>query len=297
MDRNNCRKSKMTTIILVMLSLAAVLAGWAAWETYAPDVEYVEIPISGLPAEFDGFRIAQISDLHGRRMNPAGREVRAIRAAGVDIVAVTGDFVTGKAADLDCNLPFLQELAAVAPLYAVSGNHDYWTDWPYIAGRLRETGIAVLENAHVRLSQGDAEIILAGVCDPFTGRDDLGRALPKESDTVVLLLAHAPTWFAPVDQAGAGGGPPVADRQPLLDRISLTLAGHTHGGQIKLPLLGAVTTASGRLFPRTHVEGLSREGNGWLYINRGLGHVYLPVRFLARPEVTVITLRRDDDGY
>jgi len=74
--------------------------------------------------------------------------------------------------------------------------------------------------------------------------------------------------------------------------VALTLAGHTHGGQVKLPFLGAVTTASGRLFPPSHVEGLSREGDGWLYINRGLGQGGLAFRFLSRREVTIVTLRR-----
>jgi predicted MPP superfamily phosphohydrolase len=102
-------------------------------------------------------------------------------------------------------------------------------------------------------------------------------------DTVVVLLAHAPTWFEPWNAATA---------PPNLHLLSLTLAGHTHGGQIKLPLIGAVTTASGRLFPPSHVEGLYREGDGWLYINRGLGQGHLGFRFRSRREVTIVTLRR-----
>ena len=161
------------------------------------------------------------------------------------------------------------------------------TDWPYIARRLRETGVRVLENSHVRINQGDGEIILAGVSDPYTGHGRLTQALPPQDDTVIVLLAHAPTWFEPWNAAKA---------PPSLHRISLTLAGHTHGGQIKLPFLGAVTTASGRLFPPTHVEGLSREGDGWLYINRGLGQGGLALRFLSRREVTIITLRQGNFG-
>ncbi|MDA8096341.1 MAG: metallophosphoesterase [Clostridia bacterium] len=275
------RKSRLTVLATALLLLAA-LTGWTAWETAAFSVEHVEVSIEGLPPEFNGFRIAQVSDLHGRRIDPTGREVRAVAEAGVDLIAATGDYVHRNRAEIERVLPFMDALVRIAPVYAVSGNHEHWTDWPYIAGRLRETGVTVLENSHVRIARGDGEIILAGVSDPYTGHGCLTRALPAQADTVIVLLAHAPTWFEPWGAAAVPAG---------LDSLSLTLAGHTHGGQIKLPILGAVTTASGRLFPPTHVEGLLREGNGRLYINRGLGQGGLAVRFLSRREVTIITLR------
>ncbi|MDP3058033.1 MAG: metallophosphoesterase, partial [bacterium] len=80
--------------------------------------------------------------------------------------------------------------------------------------------------------------------------------------------------------------------QPLLHQVALTISGHTHGGQIRLPFFGAPSNASGRLFPKDYVEGLSWEGYGWLYISRGLGVSLLPIRFLAPAEVTIIKLRR-----
>ncbi|MBS3902034.1 MAG: metallophosphoesterase [Dethiobacter sp.] len=272
------------SVFAAKLLLLTMLAGWIIWETVALSVEYVEIPIEGLPTEFDGFRIAQVSDLHGMRFDPMGREAQVIIEAEVDLIAATGDFVHRSSPEgVSKILPFIQTLVAIAPVYAVSGNHDHWTDWPYIARRLRSAGVTVLENSHVRLNSGDAEIILAGVSDPYTGHSCLNQALPAQADTVIMLLAHAPTWFEPWN----------AETAPAeLHHVSLTLAGHTHGGQIRLPFLGAVTTASGRLFPPSHVDGLSREGNGWLYINRGLGQGGLAIRFLSRREVTIITLRK-----
>jgi len=277
------RRKGITVLIVALLLAAAALAGWTARETVALSVEYVEVPIEGLPPEFDGFRIAQVSDLHGRRIDPAGREMKAVAEAGVDLIAATGDYVHWNQAEIERVVPFMEALAGIAPVYAVSGNHEHWTDWPYIAGRLRETGVTVLENSHVRITRGDGEIILAGVSDPLTGHGRLTKALPAQADTVIVLLAHAPTWFEPWSAVA----PPAE-----LGLVSLTLAGHTHGGQIKLPFLGAMTTASGRLFPPSHVEGLLREGNGWLYINRGLGQGGFAVRFLSRREVTIVTLRR-----
>lgn len=272
------------------LLLIAILAGWVVWENAALSVEHVEVAIEGLPPEFDGFRIAQVSDLHGRRFDPAGREAQAIKEAGVDLIAATGDFVQrNSVGGINRVFPFMQALVNIAPVYAVSGNHDHWTDWPYIAGRLREAGVTVLENSHLRINRGAGEIILAGVSDPHTGRCNLVQALPAQADTdtdsVIVLLAHAPTWFEPWNAETA---------PPSLDRVSLTLTGHTHGGQLKLPFIGAVTTASGRLFPPSHVEGLSREGSGWLYINRGLAKGGLVFRFLSRREVTIITLQKKE---
>jgi uncharacterized protein len=281
------RKKMAAAVILI---LTVLLAAWMIWETRALSVVYLEIPLEGLPVEFDGFIIVHLSDLHGRKLDPAGREVRAIREAQPDLLAVTGDFVEHRAEDVERILPFLESLAAFTPVYAVSGNHDHWTDWPSIARRLQETGVTVLENDHLRINRDEGEITLAGVSDPHTGNGDLSQALPEEIDTVVVLLAHAPTWFAP-DDASTAVDPPTERSRELLKKVSLTLSGHTHGGQIKLPFLGAVSNASGRLLPRSHVEGLSREGSGWLYINRGLGTVYLPVRFLSRAEITVIILR------
>jgi predicted MPP superfamily phosphohydrolase len=270
-----------------VFSLMATLIGWIAWETVALSVEYVEVPIDGLPPQFDGFRIAQVSDLHGKRLDPTGREVQAITEAGVDLIAATGDFVhRNNIEGINRIQPFMQALVEIAPVYAVSGNHDHWTDWPYIARRLRDIGVIVLENSHVRIRRGAGEIILAGVSDPYTGHGSLTQALPAQDDAVIVLLAHAPTWFEPWN----------ADTAPArLNLVSLTMAGHTHGGQVKLPFLGAVTTASGRLFPPSHVEGLSREGNGWLYINRGVAKGGMAFRFLSRREVTVITLKQGDD--
>lgn len=281
----------MKKALIAFLLLLMFFAGWVIAETFILSVEHVDIPIEGLPSDFAGFRIVQLSDLHGRRLNPAGREARAVREAEADIIVITGDFVSHSATEIDGIVPFLQTLSAAAPVYAVSGNHDYWTDWPYIAEKLEEAGVKVLQNEHTVLRRGEARVILAGVNDPFTGHGDLAAALPEAADTVVILLAHAPTWFFPERATQTSAGDAAEQNRQLLGQVSLTLAGHTHGGQIKLPFLGALTTASGQLFPRTHVEGLSREENsGWLYINRGLGQVYLPVRFLSRAEITVINL-------
>ncbi|MDW7684990.1 MAG: metallophosphoesterase [Bacillota bacterium] len=286
--------SKRKKFILYILAACILLAALIAYETLTLSVERVEVPIAGLPAELEGLTIAHLADLHGRPYNPAGKLTQAVRAANPDMISAAGDFVHNSEAEVDALLPLFAALTEIAPVYAVSGNHDHWTDWLYIAEALQSAGVEILQNRHIRLARNGKELIVAGVGDPFTGHDRLDLALPEIIDSPVVLIAHAPNWFEPLYRQRFAGTKDFKQREALLAHVDLVLAGHTHGGQIKFPLIGAVTTASGRLFPRTHVEGLIREKTSWLYISRGLGQSgFPPVRFLSRPELTILILRQE----
>ncbi|MCR3923230.1 MAG: metallophosphoesterase [Firmicutes bacterium] len=279
-------------IIRTVVLLFVVIITWTLIDSFVVQLEHVDVVVADLPQALDGYRIVQISDFHGRKFAADGRLIRQIADVEADLIVLTGDYVHSKAREVDNILPFIAKLVELAPVYAVSGNHDHWSDWPLIANQLELTGVSLLENRYVRLRHEGRTFILAGVGDPYTGHDDLQAALPAIVTGPVVLLAHAPTWFEPQYQDRYGGLPVYAAQQQLLRHISLTLAGHTHGGQIKLPFIGAVTTASGRLFPDSHVEGLSQEETGWLYISRGIGQGgILPLRFMSRAEVSVLTLK------
>ncbi len=282
-------------ISIILLSLVGIVAIYL-WENKVIEVVRVEVPIKGLAPDLDGFSIAQLSDLHGRRLN--GRWVKEqLTKANVDAIALTGDYV--RAAELNGMAqlePLLALLPQIAPTFAVSGNHDIAAGWPQIARLLRQQGITVLDDTYTTITRGNAQLVIAGISYPHDSLSSLERALPSTTDPIVLL-AHSPRLFMQeriVDYLGE----PVMKREEMMaytelaERPALTLVGHTHGGQIKLPLLGAVTTASGELFPRHYIEGPSWEGSGWLYISRGLGYTGLPLRFLSRPELTIITLKR-----
>ncbi|HHX75018.1 MAG TPA: metallophosphoesterase [Firmicutes bacterium] len=280
------RKWLMRSVLLVVLALAAQVAV----DTCAIKVEVTEVNLAGLPEALDGYRILQISDFHGRRFARDGSVAKKILAAKPDIIVLTGDYVNRETADIYNLYPLLEVMTSVAPVYAVSGNHDHWTNWRMIAGALRVAGVEVLENRHVMLRKNGRTLVLAGVNDPYSGHADLASALPQTATGPVILLAHAPTWFE--SSSLYGSVPALAENRALLEKVALTLTGHTHGGQIKIPFIGPLTTASGRLFPKTHIEGLLREQNGWLYISRGIGQTgILPVRFLSRAEISLIILR------
>ncbi len=275
----------MPSFLLVLL---VAIVGIYLWENHVIEVVEIEVPIRGLEADLDGIKIAQLSDLHGRGLNTRWVEKQLTRA-GVDVIALTGDYVRGRDLDSMTRLePLLKLLPQIAPTYAICGNHDTAAGWGEIRARLEQKGIQVLDNTYTSLQRGSARLILAGLTYPYDSVEDLQSALPANDDAIVLL-AHSPQVFRQ-EQPLMGR----ADRalwQELMQRPALTLAGHTHGGQVKIPLLGAVTTASGQLFPRQHIEGLSWEGSGWLYISRGIGYTGISVRFLSRPEIAIITLK------
>ena len=272
-------------LIIFLFVLAKVIS-----DTFFIKMEHIEIPLPALPPVFDGLRILQLSDLHGRRLPGDGKLAQEIKAANPDLIVLTGDYVKRKAEEIDNYYSLLEAMAAIAPVYAVSGNHDYWAGWELVAGKLQKAGITVLDNRHVKIQKEGQELILAGVSDPHTGHDHLPSALPPVIDAPVILLAHAPTWF--VRRQENDSLTVLRAEDALWENVALILTGHTHGGQIKLPFVGPVTTASGRLFPRDYIEGLSREGNIWLYISRGIGQSgIIPLRFLSPAEMTLITLR------
>ncbi|MDP2872363.1 MAG: metallophosphoesterase [Bacillota bacterium] len=295
--RSGAGTTKRRRLAAAALACLAVAGLWTAYCSTSVVVERVEVQIAGLPAAFDGFVVVQITDLHGRRFGSGGPLVAAIRTARPDIIAATGDYVDRSTGELTNIGPLFEALVDIAPVYAVSGNHDYLAGWSTVAAFLRQCGVVVLENKYVELDAGGNErLILAGVSDPATRRHDLAAAIPPDREAPpgtsapVILLAHAPTLHQRLRDGDDAGD------LALLDEVALTLAGHTHGGQIKLPLIGAMSNASGRPFPRSYVEGLSWEGHGWLYISRGLGYTILPLRFLSRPELTIVTLRSGRAG-
>ncbi len=276
----------------VILLVSAVLLLW--WETNVLAVEMVEIEITALPPELEGLRVALLCDLHGRQISPDSRLVRSVVGADVDFVAVAGDLIDHDAAELDDVLPLLQALMQVAPTYAVSGNHDYNADWPTLARRLQQAGITVLENSYLIAERNGSSYCLAGVADHFSGHADLAGSLPDDWSGPTILLSHSPTLFEPDWPPSylESGSADWTARRELLQQVDLTLSGHTHGGQIKLPLIGAVTRGTSEIFPKHHVQGLTAEYGGWLYISRGLGTTgIVRARFLSRPELTILTLK------
>jgi predicted MPP superfamily phosphohydrolase len=260
------------------------IKGWTfrVNENYRLQVTTHEVRLSRLPPQFDGFTIAQVSDLHygiGESSEFVRRYVRLTLDMRPDLVALTGDFqhytrhIWGAARLLAPVGEWSRRERGGLGALAVLGNHDTWSGTPEVTNALREVGIMVLNNRHVVLERAGASLYVVGVADPWSLRADLPRALlGVPQDACKLLLAHVPDFL--VDAASAG--------------VDLQLSGHMHGGQITLPWVGPVLSPS--RYNRRYVAGWHKRDRTLMYVCRGLGG-HPPIRLGCKPEIALITLR------
>ena len=243
------------------------------------EVVRLELTLPRLAAAFDGYRVVQVGDIHlddwskPARLNRIAEMVNEERP---DLVVVTGDFASYSARRLDTGrlVGALRRLSAPDGVLAILGNHDYLTDVKLIRRCIREASLTELINEFVTLRREDAELHVAGVDDVMEGRSRLDLVLGKlPEDGAAVLLAHEPDF---ADVAAATG------------RFDLQLSGHSHGGQVRVPLLGRAVLPP---FSQRYTRGLHRVGGMLVYTNRGLGTVHARLRFGCRPEITALTLR------
>lgn len=239
------------------------------------EVTRTELYIPGLHPAHDGVRIAQLSDIHIGRGSPDGRVISAVRMLNEeapDIAVLTGDYVTTKRDPYERVAQLLEGLDA--PVYAVMGNHDHWTDAPYLRKGLEGVGYTVLQNEHSVLRLKGADFNILGLDDSTTAHDDVERTFKGKPTGSRLVLAHTPT--------GARKLPPWQGM--------ICLSGHTHGGQLNVPrLTEGIFAKAGQ----PYVRGLYNVRGNQLYVNRGLGFgrgTGLP-RLNSEPELSLITLR------
>ena len=272
-----------------LTSAAAAAVGLAL---YSDDISRHELTITrptfqirNLPPAFDGFRIAQISDIHLEEYTEdyfLRDVIEHVNALQPDMVLVTGDFISrgplsmavSYSAAARCG-ELLRSLTC--PLrYGILGNHDAAVGSDIIRGHMEYNGLPLLVNQSVKIERGGAHFILAGLDDVAHGQPVLDDAVPARPDAPVLLMVHEPDYATNVARH---------ERGKLVD---LMLSGHTHGGQIRIPGIRPLSLPPlGKLFP----EGHYLVGGSQLYVNRGIGTVGVPFRLNCPPEITLMTLR------
>ena len=275
-------KRRVTILIIVAAVLAALLI-WIFWANKALVTSVIEVRSETLPEEFEGFRIAQVSDLHNTEFGEGNAKLFSLlREAGPDIIVVTGDLIDSRHTDVDAAVRFIEGACEIAPVYYVTGNHESRLDFDSIAPRLSEAGAVLLRSEAAYIERDGERIMLAGIDDPAfvrTGGDALERAgqelaqLP-EPEEFTVLLAHRPDLIATY----AWYGP------------ALVLSGHAHGGQVRLPLIGALYAPGQGFFP-DYTAGLYEVGDTQMIVSRGLGNSLIPLRFNNRPELVLALLR------
>lgn len=285
-DDSKFRITRRRFLQLSGLGAAGVLAYSGEYERHRLEITHREVELTRLSPALDGLRIAQLSDIHFEQYTEPSfvKEVVAqVNRQAPDLVLLTGDYVSEgpmpSSYGAKTSYPCAEILSGIAcpQRWCVLGNHDVKVNPTMVTDALESHGLPVLLNRYVPFERNGARMWIAGVKDVGLSDPDLHLAAPHGLQTAqepVLLMAHEPDY---------------ADRVVRHGGIDLMLSGHTHGGQVRLPLLGALYTP---LLGRKYVEGLFHLENGLqLYVNRGIGAVGIPLRFDCRPELTMITLR------
>lgn len=273
-------KRSLKIALTVTLTLC-VLTCFLFWENCVIQTEEVAVVCPALPESFDGLRIAELADLHGRQFGEKNSRLLArLRAAEPDLICIDGDLFDENS-DLSVLEPLLRGLCDIAPTYYVTGNHEWQLPrLKDILHTMESYGVCVLQNEYEVLERDGARLILAGVHDPCGPYDqktpaelvaEIRRREGEES--CIVMLAHRndtlPMW------ASLG--------------VELVLTGHCHGGIVRLPFLGGIFGSNRTLLPE-YDAGLYRQADTALYVSRGLGYSQTHFRLFNRPHLPILTL-------
>ncbi|WP_444886290.1 metallophosphoesterase [Microbulbifer sp. JMSA008] len=275
-------RGKYRVVFLVALAVALTLAVWAFFaEPRSFRINEQALRLESWPASCSGLSVAVLADLHVgspyKGIESLRSLVNQVNASSPDLVLLPGDFVIqgvvgGSFVTPESAAEVLAGLKAPLGVFAVMGNHDWWLDPKRVERAFTEKGIPLLEDASTKISSGHCAFQLVGISDFWEGPHNIDRAMSaiEESETV-LAFTHNPDIFPQIPQ-----------------RIALTIAGHTHGGQVYLPLIGRpiVPSRYGERYAIGHIE----EEGKHLFVSPGVGTSILPVRFLVPPEVTLLRL-------
>jgi predicted MPP superfamily phosphohydrolase len=263
-------------IRILLVAFIVFVAVNIAISTFALKTTRFTVNSWSLPSAFEGFRIAQISDLHNMSFGKDNsRLIKKVKAENPDIIVLTGDLMDDKTRDFDKLERLFEELSDIAPCYYVTGNHEAEVYKEYFSFEKRIRGkVKTLHTNSSAIERNGETIYIQGIDDPnFTPvfYDDLTKLGEKEGYKV--LLSHRPEKF----------------KQYVENGFDVVFSGHTHGGQIRLPFFGAVVAPSQGINPE-YDSGLYTEGDTSMIISRGLGSSVVPFRFFNRPEIVIAEL-------
>ena len=277
---------KQKTLIIVpcaLVLLLAVFSVWVIWANTALKRTDYTVSSTRLPQEFDGFVIAQVADLHNAEYDEGNEKLLSmLKKAEPDIIVFTGDTIDARNPNVPVVLALLTECVKIAPCYFVTGNHECAlprTDYYEIEAQIRELDVEVLRAEAVTIQRGEASVTLLGVDDEnFEGVLHSSAQLRElaGTDGFTILLSHRPEYFWRYAEA----------------QIDLTLSGHAHGGQFRLPLIGGLYAPGQGVFPE-YDSGVYTYQNANMVVSRGIGQSSFPLRFNNRPELVIVTLTSD----
>lgn len=281
-------------VIYILIAVAAAFLITALISTFTLRTTRLRLTIRNLPDEFDGFKLVHISDLHNASFGKNnGRLASRIKKCEPDCVLMTGDFAGGVSFEHPEKGAFHELCLELKPLpvYVSLGNHELRLAYRHMdqlekqRADVRNTGCVLLDNSACRIEKGGAHVNLFGLSlegarhkgvHPFRiPEGTLDGSLKPTEGEVNILLAHVPQFFPQYADAG----------------YDLVLSGHIHGGVVRIPGLGGVFSPTRRLFPE-YCYGLYERGKTKMFVTAGLGRALIPLRFLCRPEVAEIVLKK-----
>jgi uncharacterized protein len=267
----------MELIALTMIVLfVMIVALFIYLETKKVELSSYTVPIVDLPAELSNFKIAHLSDIHySPQMDEQflKKMLALVNEQHPDIIFITGDLASYHTQWVNQIPDLLKSLISRFGTYVVPGNHDYCYGRKSLFRRLKEVDITVLKNEALSVGPRESPIHLIGTDDPATFRDDpeaVFEGLTREG--VRIFITHSPDGI----------------REAIREKVPLILTGHTHGGQVRLPIFGALYLPT--MEEREFDAGWFKQSQSWIFVNRGLGMGGVPVRFLCPREIAIITL-------
>ena len=274
-------------VLFVVAFVLVVLILWTLWGNTALEVNEYEVVSDRIPQGFEGFRIAQVSDLHNAEFGEGNEKlIQLLSQTDPDIIVLTGDLIDSRHTDIEIALDFARLAIKLAPVYYVSGNHEVRVhEYEDLKIGLAEAGVVILENQKVQITREGENITLMGIDDPsfqedylFGDSESVARQAiehqQNESDGYTILLSHRPELFDLYVDTG----------------MDLVFSGHAHGGQFRLPFVGGLLAPNQDFFPKFD-EGRFTEENTTMIVSRGVGNSIIPIRFNNRPEIVLVTLR------
>lgn len=258
----------------ILLGAVALLVAFFVWQNNHIGVSRHEIAVQGLPAELDGYTIAHISDLHNKDFGTQLTD--RVGEEAPDIIVITGDLIDRRRCDVPTAVRQVEALIKLAPVCYVCGNHEMGSEHnSKLLVELEALGVFLMDDQFVQLAPG---LCLVGMSDPTKQTQGLPPYNERmtamlNTDDFTLLLSHRPERFSDYVDAGAG----------------LVFAGHAHGGQVRLPFVGALYAPNQGLLPG-YTSGLYESQNTRMLVSRGLGNSRFPLRVFNRPELIIARL-------
>lgn len=274
-----------------MLILLLLVVLFCYYQNNAIEVNMTTIKSREVPKQFNNYKIIQLSDLHGKEFGQdQNKLVRKIKNEKPDMIVFTGDLIDSKKYVEKYSLKLMEKIVKIAPVYFVTGNHEYWSGkYEGLKSKLENIGVKVLNNESLVLERKGKSIQIFGINDP--AEKEIGNEYLTEEQQAEFNIKHSLHTKMNESEFNVL----LSHRPELLSLYSsydfdVVLSGHAHGGQIRIPFVGGVVAPNQGVLPK-YTSGKYKMKNTTMIVNRGLGNSIIPQRMFNRPEVVVVYLK------